>query len=132
MDNICFHCSKCTHKYKHTLALNFLLKYSQKLDSKEYHLGCRNPYSLEIDLFTTIMSSSVFQKGRNGCWLGRISVAKFSPQQTTDFYKMNLFGFPTELYVFLFQCFFITFIFRWVFWYCLLFSYNEVHRYNMG
>lgn len=41
--------------------------------------------------------------------------AKFNPQQATDFYKINLFGYPTELYVFLFQCSFITFYFGWVF-----------------
>lgn len=42
-------------------------------------------------------------------------VAKFNPQQATDFYEINLFGYPTELYVFLFQCSFITFYFGWFF-----------------
>lgn len=46
---ICFHYSKCIHKYKHTLALHFLLKYSQKLESKEHSLGCTNLHPLKID-----------------------------------------------------------------------------------
>lgn len=85
------------------------------MDSKVYHLGCTNPHPLKIDLFTTIMSSSMFYKSRNECWLWRISVAKFNPQQATDFYKMNLFEYPTGLYLVLFHCSFITFYFSFFF-----------------